>query len=335
MKLCKGLKGSHQVIHLVVEYKGIALLLTNEIEFFTYCNALKVSPMELRHLLYFKKLAEELHFSKASEKLHIAQPALSRQISELEEELGVKLFERNRRKVSITAAGRYLHTQTTSWFQQIEETKRELLRIQNMEVGSIRIGYVSTAMYSMLPDFLALIKKKYPALQLSLSEMTTNDQVQAIRNGTLEFGFARSPVNDLSVSQKKVWEENFALVLPAKHPLANKQLKSLAVLKDEPFVFFPRHQNPGYYDKIISLCYKAGFSPNIQYECVGSYTLLQMVASGLGITLLPASITKITDKRVKYVELTNLKEKAELAMLYNESRLSPELIALTSLRDTR
>jgi DNA-binding transcriptional LysR family regulator len=281
--------------------------------------------MELRHLHYFKVLAEELHFRKASEKLHIAQPALSRQIKELESELDVKLFDRNRRKVLLTPAGKYLYTKTNSWFKQIEEAKREAKKIQNMEVGNIRIGYVASAMHSVLPSFLVKIKKQHPQLQLSLAEMTTNDQLESIHNGSLEFGFVRCPIDDTLVSQKTVFKENFALVLPAKHPLANKKITTLSVLKNESFIFFPRHYNPGYYDKTISMCYQAGFSPNIQYEGVGSYTLLQMVASGLGVTILPFSIAKAFDERVKCAELKFIKEKPELAIIYDGKRLSPAL----------
>lgn len=281
--------------------------------------------MELRHLHYFKTLAEELHFRKASEKLHITQPALSRQIKELESELGVTLFDRNRRRVILSPSGKHLYIKTISLFKQLEETKRELKRIENMEVGSIRIGYVATAMHSILPEFLLKLKNGNPRLQLSISEMTTNDQLDGIRNGSLEFGFVRCPVNDNSVSQKIVFKESFTLIFPANHPLAKKKLTNLSILRNEPFVFFPRHYNPGYYDKTISLCYRAGFTPNIQYEGVGSYTLLQMVASGLGITILPYSIAKIADERVKYVELKSIKEKAELAIIFDEKRLASAL----------
>jgi DNA-binding transcriptional LysR family regulator len=278
--------------------------------------------MELRHLIYFRKLAEELHFRKASERLHIAQPALSRQIKELESELQVTLFDRNRRKVALTAAGIHLHKQATFILTRLEETKLELKRIQNMELGTVRIGYVSTAMYSMLPAFLNRVKKQIPELQLSLREMTTYDQVQSVRNGTLEMGFARAPVNDANISQQIVCRESFSLILPAGHPLAGKKIKkNLSALNDEPFVFFPRHYNPGYYDKTISLCHQAGFTPRIQYEGVGSNTLLQMVASGLGITILPSSIAAVPDNRVVCIPLDFIPEKAVLAIIYDKDRL--------------
>lgn len=271
--------------------------------------------MELRHLRYFKLLAEELHFRKASDKLHIAQPALSRQVKELEKELGVTLFERNRRKVSLSPMGKHLYNKTILIFRLVEETKKELKELETMEVGKLRVGYVASALYSALPKFLTNLKKNKPRLQVSVFEMSTFDQIESIRNGSLEVGFVRGPVNSKELTQTSVYKEDFALFLPANHPLAKKRPTDLRVLRDEPFVFFPRHYNPGYFDKTISLCQKVGFSPNIHYEGLGSNTLLQMVGSGLGITILPYSMKESTSKQVKVFPLTSVKEKAELIML--------------------
>lgn len=285
--------------------------------------------MELRHLRYFMVLAGELHFRRASEQLHIAQPALSRQIKELEDEIGVLLFHRNKRTVTLTPAGQHLHQEAGFLFAHLETTVLQLKRIQNMELGTVRIGYVSTAMYSMLPAFLRLVKAEIPGLQLSLREMTTIDQVQAVRNGLIEIGFARGPVHDTTLSQHIVCRESFSLLVPADHPLASQPIgNDLSMLKDEPFVFFPRAYNPGYYDKTISLCHGAGFSPDIRYEGVGSNTLLQMVASGLGITILPASIGSVPDVRVKSVVLDFIDEKADLVALYDPARLPVSLHGL-------
>ncbi|MCZ8023342.1 MAG: LysR substrate-binding domain-containing protein [Cytophagales bacterium] len=271
--------------------------------------------MELRHLRYFKLLAEELHFRKASDKLHIAQPALSRQVKELEKELGVTLFERNRRKVALSPMGKHLYNKTIVIFRLIEETKKELKELETMEVGKLRVGYVASALYSALPKFLTNLKKNKPRLQVSICEMSTSDQIESLRNGSLEVGFVRGPVNSKELTQTIVYKEDFALFLPANHPLAKKRLTDLRILQDEPFVFFPRHYNPGYFDKTISLCEHAGFSPTIQYEGLGSNTLLQMVGSGLGVTILPYSLKNSIGKEVKSIPLTWIKEKAELAML--------------------
>jgi len=271
--------------------------------------------MELRHLRYFKLLAEELHFRKASDKLHIAQPALSRQVKELEKELGVTLFERNRRKVVLSPMGKHLYNKTIAIFKLVEETKKELKELETMEVGKLRVGYVASALHSALPKFLTNLKKNKPRLQVSICEMSTSDQIESLRNGSLEVGFVRGPVNSKELTQTIVYKEDFALFLPANHPFVKKRLTDLRILREEPFVFFPRHYNPGYFDKTISLCEHAGFSPNIQYEGLGSNTLLQMVGSGLGVTILPYSLKNSISKEVKSFPLTWIKEKAELAML--------------------
>lgn len=278
--------------------------------------------MELRHLRYFAMLAEELHFHRAAGRLHIAQPALSRQIRELEEELGVMLFDRNKRGVALTPAGMHLQQETRFLLAHLETTIVQLKRIQSMELGTVRIGYVSTAMYSVLPAFLNAVKDRVPEVQLSLREMTTVEQLQGVRNGLIEIGFVRGPVYDAGVSQRTVCREQFSLLLPVGHALEHADLSAgLAALQGEPFVFFPRAYNPGYYDKTISLCYAAGFSPDIRYEGVGSNTLLQMVASGLGITILPASIGATPDARVKAIPLPFVQEKADLVAVYLAHRL--------------
>jgi DNA-binding transcriptional LysR family regulator len=271
--------------------------------------------MELRHLRYFKLLAEELHFRKASDKLHIAQPALSRQVKELEKELGVTLFERNRRKVALSPMGKHLYNKTIVIFRLVEETKKELRELETMEVGKLRVGYVASALHSVLPMFLTNLKMNKPRLQVSVCEMSTTDQVESLRNGSLEVGFVRGPVNSKELTQTIVYKEDFALFLPANHPLVKKRITNLRILRDEPFVFFPRNYNPGYFDKTISLCQQAGFSPNIQYEGLGSNTLLQMVGSGLGVTILPYSLKNSIGKRVKSIPLTWIREQAELVML--------------------
>jgi DNA-binding transcriptional LysR family regulator len=271
--------------------------------------------MELRHLRYFKLLAEELHFRKASDKLHIAQPALSRQVKELEKELGVILFERTKRKVTLSPMGKLLYNKTIVIFRLVEETKKELKELETLEVGKLRVGYVASALYSALPKFLVHLKKNRPRLQVSICEMSTADQIESLRNGSLEVGFVRGPVNSKDLTQKIIYKEDFALFLPVNHPLAKKRLTDLRVLRDEPFVFFPRHYNPGYFDKIISLCQHTGFSPNIQYEGLGSNTLLQMVGSGLGVTILPNSMKNSMSKQVKSFPLTWIREKDQLVML--------------------
>lgn len=285
--------------------------------------------MELRHLRYFKLLAEELHFRKASDKLHIAQPALSRQVKELEKELGVTLFERTKRKVALSPMGKHLYNKTIIIFRLVEETRKELKELETMEVGKLRVGYVASALHSVLPKFLNHLKKNKPRLHVSVYEMSTADQMESLRNGSLEVGFVRGPVNSKDLAQTVVYKEDLALFLPVHHPLAKKRLTDLRLLRDEPFVFFPRHYNPGYFDKTISLCQHAGFSPNIQYEGVGSNTLLQMVGSGLGVTILPQSLKNSMSKHVKSFPLTGTKEKAELIMLTPAALAEDKLLDFT------
>lgn len=184
-----------------------------------------MQKMELRHLRYFTVLAEELHFRRASEKLFVAQPALSRQLQDLEAELGVQLLERTKRQVTLTPAGRYLYEQATRVLAELETVKQEVRRRHHGEIGTVQVGYVGTALHSVLPTLLRDFKQAHPGLTLALRELTTVEQVQGVRTGQLHLGLVRQPVAlPLEVQLRPVWRERFALVLPAKHPHTHQPL---------------------------------------------------------------------------------------------------------------
>ena len=279
--------------------------------------------MELRHLRYFAGLAIELHFRNAAEKLCIAQPALSRQIKALENELGVRLFHRTKRKVSLTEAGKHLQQEVTHLFDRLEETKRNLKRIEQGRVGEIRLGYVGSAMHHLLPVMLASFKGACPDVCVRLSEMTTQGQVEAVKNNQLDVGFVRLPINSDGLEVKTLLRECFSLVLPENHRLVHHTFTDLAVLAEEPFILFSRHWGQGHYDKIISLCNRASYSPKIAYETVEGNAVMRLVENGLGISILPASIRQSHPPRVKFIELDFTEEKTELAIIYPRNTTNP------------
>ena len=278
--------------------------------------------MELRHLRYFIVLAQELHFRRAAEKLFIAQPALSRQVQELEKELGAQLFERTKRRVALTPAGNYLHEQARRLLAELTEVTHELRRLQSGEIGTVQVGYVGTAMNSVLPGLLQQLKQAYPRLMVALREQTTAEQLQAVRAGQLHLGFVRLPVAaPPGVTVRVVWREPFALVLPAAHPRAAQPLHELASLADEPFVFFPRGRSAGYYDQIMGFCHRAGLAPRVECEAVGSAAIVQLVASGLGLSILPLSAQVYATPAVCFIALDFIAEFTELGLIYQEARL--------------
>lgn len=261
--------------------------------------------MEIRHLKYFLLLAEELNFRRASEKLFIAQPALSRQIQQLENELGVKLFHRTKRKVKLLPTGELLKEETLRLLGQIENLKTRLNLIHTGLVGELKIGYVGSAMHSILPQLLLKYKNSYPAVILKLHEWTSMQQIEAVQKNELDIAFVRSkaPMSDLHF--RSCYRENLALVLPSYHKINKKNFKTLKEVANENFILFPRQSGIEYYDKIIGICNKAGFSPKIAHETVFGTTTIKLIEAGLGVSILPASLEE-KSANVTFITLPNL-----------------------------
>jgi DNA-binding transcriptional LysR family regulator len=247
--------------------------------------------VELRHLRYFAALAEELHFGRAAQRLHIVQPALSKQIASLETEIGVQLFHRTKRRVTITDAGRVLYDEVRVILQRIERAVETAQMTAAGQIGSLDLGFVGPAMWSVLPKLLAEHHRRLPDVRFRLSELSSVAQIASLRDGTLDAGFVRLPLHDYDdVEFRVVLTEPFVVTLPERHPAAASPSVDLAALAAEPFIFVPRRVEPGFYDRCIALCQSYGFSPKIVEEGSGPTAICGMVATGLGITLSPASI---------------------------------------------
>ena len=219
--------------------------------------------MELRHLRYFLCVANELHFGRAAKKLHIAQPPLSQQIRQLEEELGLQLFERTKRRVQLTAAGAVFANAMQSVMNQIEQGVQAAQQASRGELGQLTIGFVSSAAYNVLPPILQTFRARFPQVKLTLHELTTAQQQQWFQTGQIDVGFARPPIQDDSIDWRILLRESLVVALPDDHPLAKQGKVSQSEIANEPFILFPRHASPGLYDHIISLCRQAEFSPNV------------------------------------------------------------------------
>ncbi|GBG55614.1 LysR family transcriptional regulator [Sporomusaceae bacterium FL31] len=279
--------------------------------------------MELKHLQYFLTLAEELHFARAATKLFIAQPPLSRQIQQLEKELGIKLFDRNNRSVKLTAAGEYLKQETAQLFEHLTVVKNHLALINQGILGQARIGYVGAVMYSFLPKMLGDFKLHYPKVNTILSEMGNDAQVAAIKGGQLDIGFTRGPISDESIKMLQLMSEPFVIVISASHSYANKATLSLQDLSEDPFISFSRDCAPSMVDNIIKVCNNAGFSPKRVHECSQINTIMRLVENNLGYSIIPASVQKGYSLNLRYYELGSIPEKAELIMIYSTTNNTP------------
>lgn len=279
--------------------------------------------MELRHLLYFKTVAEELHFRKASEKLFIAQPPLSRQIKELETELGVKLFERNNKRVSLTEAGKYFKEEVNGIFSRLEAAKNRVRQIETSENGELKIGYISSVYQSDLSEVLQEMKKVYPFVRTSLFEAPTVTQVEALEKGILDVGILRAPVNSEKLKQHTLFFDPFIIITPGSTPPFQNMNDLSLKIRDMPFIFFNKTYAPSYYSKLIEICERLGFKPTIQHEANNVHSILQLVEAGLGVSILPQSLEKqYKNSTVQFIPLTNIPISTEVVLAYKESKVN-------------
>jgi DNA-binding transcriptional LysR family regulator len=219
--------------------------------------------VELRHLRYFAAVAEERHFGRAAEKLGIAQPPLSKQLQDLEAELGYALFDRSRRPVELTAAGQTLLEHARSLFDSLEIAVRETRRAGAGHSGRLAIGYPQSLAYSGLTGILRAFRQHSPEVAIEVRELPPGEQIEALKRGDLDIGFVRAPLHEPQLASENIRDEKLVLALPADHRLAIRERVALSAVAGEPFVFFPRARGPGFFDFLMGFCRDCGFTPHI------------------------------------------------------------------------
>jgi DNA-binding transcriptional LysR family regulator len=282
--------------------------------------------MELRHLRYFVAVAEELHFGRAAERLRIAQPPLSRQIRDLEREIGSPLFGRVPRGVELTPAGRAFLPEARLTLAQAERAQRSAQRAAEGETGRLRVGFVEAATHSgILPDVLRFFRAHLPSVGLSLFELDALRQAEAFQDGRIDLGLLHSPPLDAArwLRVEPIYQEPVILAVSKLHPLASRARLTLGALAEESFVSFPRVAAPGMYDDIIARCRAAGFSPRIVQEAAGWHTLASLVSAGVGIGFVPRSIAEFQQAGVVYRPVRSLAVEMSLAAVWKRTERSP------------
>lgn len=278
--------------------------------------------MELRHLRYFITVAEELHFGRAAQRLHIAQPPLSQQIRQLEEELGVVLFHRTKRSVQLTDAGQVFLEEAKQVLIQAAQAVQAAQRASRGEIGQLVVSFVSSAAYNVLPKILQAFRARFPEVNLALHELTTDKQLQGLRDGWIDVGFLRPPIEDDTLSLATIFKESLIVALPEIHPLSRQPQVPLKALINEFFILFPRPLGPKLYDQIVGLCQQAGFSPNVVQEAIQMQTIVSLVAAEIGIALVPASVQNLQRRGVIYKAIQEATPKAEIAVIWRSNDLS-------------
>jgi DNA-binding transcriptional LysR family regulator len=282
--------------------------------------------MELRRLRYFVAVAEELHFSRAAERLHIGQPPLSQQIQLLEEELGVRLLERTRRWVRLTEAGRLFLDDARRILALSEQAAETARRADRGEVGELRIGFTSsTPLTEAFNKAVNEYRKAFPRVTLSLSEMPTLRQVEAIRERRIDLGFLRPPETTLSreVATVLLRRDPVMLVAPSNHPLMRRASVAIKELADQPFIMFSADAGTGVQSLVLRLCREAGFEPKTALQAREGATIIGLVAAGCGVSILPESFNAIRIKGVGYLPLSDRAAKTQLMLAWHRTSRSP------------
>jgi len=246
--------------------------------------------LELRHLRYFSVLASTLNFTRAAEQLHIAQPPLSRQIQQLEEELGVALLDRSSRPLALTRAGAFFYEQSIQILARLQEVSKATRRLGDRQRRWIGIGFVPTLLYGALPKVIHQFMRDHPELDVVLTELTSIQQVDALRAGRIDVGLGRVPVEADGLVNNVIEEEPLVAVLPAGSALARLKKVSLELLSNETAILFPAQPRPSFADQVLSHFRMRGFPIKSTYETNGLQTALGMVAAGIGFSLVPQSV---------------------------------------------
>jgi LysR family transcriptional regulator, benzoate and cis,cis-muconate-responsive activator of ben and cat genes len=288
--------------------------------------------MELRHLRYFVAVADALNVSHAARRLHVSQPPLSRQIRDLEDELGVALFDRARNKLRLTAAGEYLKGEATRLLSQCADLVRDVRRFAEAAHSELRVGYVANVQGPFMIEAVTRFRKSHPDVIVKVFDSSAAEQVARILDGKLDLGFigfrAAADQNGLEVAA--IETTHGIMAMPADHPLARRGSQALASFKRDPFVTIREDAFPGARQYVLQFCRDAGFRPRIVHEALQPIDILNLVAMGEGVALVPERMRRTPHPGVVFCNLREPVPRVDSYIAWkqgNESPLIREMIA--------
>ena len=284
--------------------------------------------MELRHLRYLVAVGEEQHYGRASRILRVAQPALSRQIQDLEEEVGFKLFDRLPRGVKLSVAGKLFLEDARRILQAVSEATARAAHVARGQSGTLRVGFTENASWhGVVPDSFRLFREQQPDAELQLQPAASLEQLDAIRSGRLDAGFANfMPKVDPELDQLAVAVHHLELAVPKRHPLTKLKKLRLRELTDALFIWFPRRASPAFYDRLMHECYRGGLkSPRIVQEGLNEATILSLVSTGLGVGWVLGSARWRCPETVAILPVVDLNVPLRLTLAWRRDNTSPLL----------
>jgi DNA-binding transcriptional LysR family regulator len=283
--------------------------------------------MEMRQLKYFASVAEYLNFTEAARHLYVAQSAVSQQIAALEKELGVSLFQRNKRSVKLTNAGQVLLKETQFLLSRMNEAVEKARQADAGLIGTLRIGFLGYTERIFLPPLIRRFRKLYPQIELKLDKYHHGELIEMLSNEELDIGFTLAfgiePVSSLDF--QTIFQENIAVVMHEDHPMASLKTVDLAALASEPFVVLNRRESPQGYQQTLQICSNHGFTPKIEHEPRLMQTLLMLVDAGLGISILPLSAQLQASDTLRFISLKEQQRGHELVAAWKKNNTNPSI----------
>jgi DNA-binding transcriptional LysR family regulator len=281
--------------------------------------------MELRHLRYFVAVAEERNFTRAAERLHIAQPPLSRQMQQLEETLGVELIEKGSRPLRLTEAGQFFLAHAKPLLDQVRDLKTMTQRVGKLE-RTLSVGFVASTLYGLLPDIIRRYCERHPEVDVTLHEMTTVEQLKALKEGRIDVGFGRLKSEDASIRRILLREERMIVALSPGHRLAEREGGvRLMELVNEPLLVYPKAPRPSFADQVLAAFNEANLTPDHVTEVRELQIAMGLVAAGQGISIVPESVQGMQHRNVMYRKLEDKHAYSPILFSVRHMDRSPEL----------
>ncbi|VWB44279.1 LysR family transcriptional regulator [Burkholderia lata] len=291
--------------------------------------------LELRHLKYFVAVAEELNFHRAARRLHLSQPALSRQIQQLEDEIDVALFQRSAKRIDLTTAGRTLQSHAYTILAHVRKAEEQSRSVGKGEAGYLAIGFFGSAIFDVIPKLLLEYGRQHPNVKLQLFQMTKEAQIQALRDRELTIGFNRMVPPQSDIVQRVVLTEDMMVAIPSAHPLARQRRIDCYEVLNEPMVLYPRWTTPGLGTRVYEIFDAYNAQPNVVQEVTDVATAMALVAGGFGLSIVPQSASHLRLPGIVYRPLiAKVAAKIELVCLYRRDDHSPILRSFLEVLQT-
>ncbi|MBC3944189.1 LysR family transcriptional regulator [Erwinia persicina] len=283
--------------------------------------------IELRHLRYFVAVAEELHFGRAAQRLNISQPPLSQQIQNLEKETGARLLARTNRSVQLTAAGQQFLQDARHILQQVEQAADKASRLHRGDEGELRIGFTSSAPFiTVVSDALFTFRQRFPAVHIQMQEINTRQQLAPLSEGRLDLGVMRNTLLPENLDHQLLLREPMYALVHRAHRLADRPGIALSELAQEPFVFFDPQVGTALYGEILALLGRYQIQPDIAQEVGEAMTIIGLVSTGLGVSILPASFRRVRLSDVVWIPLTEQDAQSEVWLVWSRQREMPAVV---------